>query len=57
MKKNIMLLSLLAALQLHLFAQKATYNIPQMPNPTERKATKEHDWAALQKSPLSCIVV
>ncbi len=51
MKKNIMLLSLLAALQLHLFAQKATYNIPQMPNPTERKATMEHDWAALQKSP------
>lgn len=51
MKKNILFLSLLTALQLHLFAQKATYNIPQMPNPTECKATMEHDWAALQKSP------
>lgn len=51
MRKILFLLSLLTALQAPVFAQKTSYIIPQMPNPAERKATMEREWAAMQKSP------
>lgn len=50
MRKILFLLSLLMALQAPVFTQKTSYIIPQMPNPAERKATMEREWAAVQKT-------
>jgi hypothetical protein len=52
MKRIILILCLLGALQIKLLAQdKVANQIPRMPDLAARQATLERDWAALQNNP------